>query len=184
MLAESGVVTGIDIAPEAVERARSRTEGTFIECAVPPIPLEDDSFDAVVSFETIEHIEDDAKLIDEFSRVLKPGGALLISSPNSAVTSPDGVVGNQFHVREYTYDELDSLLAGHGFEVVDVYGQGRRASGRAQQMMRSLLWRTRALGRPIEPWRLFIFDRVMDRAITPATKSERPEYWVFECRAE
>ncbi len=183
ILARLGPVTGIDVAPEAVERARGRTTGTFIEASVPPIPLDTDGFDAIVSFETIEHIEEDGQLVAEFSRVLKPGGVLLISSPNSAVTSPDGEVGNQFHVREYTLAELKALLVGHGFEVVDVLGQGRQTSGRARKLIRSVLWRTRLLGRASETWRRFVFDRAMDRAITPATDDERPEYWVLRCRA-
>lgn len=183
VLAGRGAVTGIDVAPEAIERARGRTEGTFIESSVPPVPLDSDAVDAIVSFETIEHIAEDAQLIDEFSRVLKVGGTLLISSPNSAVTSPDGEVGNQFHVREYTLAELEDLLTGHGFRVVKVFGQGRQTSGRLQRLIRSVLWRTRFVGRYAEPWRRFVFDRVMDRAITPATAQHRPEYWVLYCRA-
>lgn len=115
MLAARGSVTGVDIDAEAVERASSRTDGTFIQSSVPPIPLDSGVFDSVVSFETIEHIEPDAELISEFARVLKPGGDLIISSPNRAVTSPDGEIGNQFHVREYTLKELQDLVIERGF---------------------------------------------------------------------
>lgn len=146
------------------------------------MPLGVDAVDAVISFETIEHIEDDEDLIDEFSRVLRPGGTLFISSPNSKVTSPDGEVGNQFHVREYTLEELTTLVTGHGFEVEGVFGQGRRTSGPMHRLVRSGMWRTRALGRFSGFWRRLIFDRVMDRAVSPAAVDEAPEYWILRCR--
>lgn len=181
VLAHRGSVTGIDIDAGAVQTAKSRAGGTFIQSSVPPIPLGSCTFDAVVSFETIEHIGPDAELISEFARVLRPGGSLIISSPNRAVTSPDGEIGNQFHVREYTLSELTALVTEKGFEVVEILGQGRGVEG-SRQLMRSVLWRTRIFGRPFEPWRRLIFDRVMDRAVTAATADERPEYWILRCQ--
>lgn len=74
VLARNASVTGIDRDPGAVQLARERCEGTFLQAAVPPLPLGDNCVDAVTCFETIEHIQDDAEFISELARVLRPGG--------------------------------------------------------------------------------------------------------------
>ncbi len=78
----------------------------MLEALVPPIPAPDDKFDCVVSFQVIEHIEEDEKFIDEIYRVLKPGGVLIVSTPNA----PMSLTRNPWHVREYTTSSLKTLL--------------------------------------------------------------------------
>jgi SAM-dependent methyltransferase len=102
-------VTGVDISPEAVAEAKSRF-GKFAEALVQAdlrdLPLDDDSFDVVVSFETIEHVKEPEKALAELRRVLKPDGVLVISSPN-----PDAYVGgNEHHVHEYRPEELRTAV--------------------------------------------------------------------------
>ena len=82
------------------------------------LPFEDDAFDLVVCFEVIEHIERREQAMREFARVLRDGGTLLISSPNRNTYPP----GNEFHVHEYTPDELDEELSKH-FATVRRYRQ-------------------------------------------------------------
>ena len=48
------------------------------------LPWKDDSFDNITSYETLEHVPDPGKLISEFFRVLKPGGELILSTPNTS----------------------------------------------------------------------------------------------------
>lgn len=79
----------------------------FTRATVPPIPFPDGSFDFVVSFQVIEHIKDDKTLVDEMHRVLKPGGTLILSTPNKSMS----LTRNPFHVREYTPEEFDALLS-------------------------------------------------------------------------
>ena len=70
-----------------------------------------DSFDMVASFETIEHIPDYDAFLSEIHRVLKPGGVLVLSTPNGLVTNPDkGIPKNPFHVYEFPPDELKRAL--------------------------------------------------------------------------
>jgi SAM-dependent methyltransferase len=71
--------------------------------------LPDSSFDVVTCFETIEHVTGDAQrnLLAELARVLRPGGLLLLSSPNRGQYPP----GNPHHLRELTADELRALLS-------------------------------------------------------------------------
>lgn len=88
LLAESGPaarVTGIDICPEAIAYARSRhslANTDYLTGSVISIPLPDCSVDVVVSFETIEHVDEDVEAISEYARILRPGGWLICSTPN------------------------------------------------------------------------------------------------------
>lgn len=80
---------------------------TFRQMNVPPFEgIEDDRFDFVVSFQVIEHIEDDRAFVAEIYRVLKPGGKFIVTTPNIKMS----LTRNPWHVREYTIDELDNLL--------------------------------------------------------------------------
>lgn len=95
----------------------------FRQMVVPPLNFADESFDYVVSFQVIEHIEKDADFVREVSRVLRPGGKFIVSTPNA----PMSLTRNPWHVREYKADELESLLKG-GFSSVErmgVYGNER-----------------------------------------------------------
>ncbi len=106
-------VYGIDIESAAVAHARARYRApnlSYLEGSVTALPLPDAAVDLVVSFETIEHLAEQAAMLAEFRRVLAPGGVLLISSPNQPVYSGDGGGVNEFHVRELTRFELAALL--------------------------------------------------------------------------
>lgn len=95
----------------------------FCHMVVPPLDFADESFDYVVSFQVIEHIEQDAEFVREVSRVLRPGGKLIVSTPNA----PMSLTRNPWHVREYKADELEALLK-VGFSSVErmgVYGNER-----------------------------------------------------------
>src|SRR5437763_1750959 len=123
LLARNAHVSGVDRNKQAVDTARSRVSGTFLVAEVPPIPLPSDAFDFVISFETVEHIPDDVSFMLEIRRVLRPGGTLLISSPNMDISAPDGMPLNRWHVREYTLSSLTALLRRAGLEVGDIYVQ-------------------------------------------------------------
>ena len=63
--------------------------------------FEDNSFDTIISIETIEHIDKDLDFLKEMNRILAPGGTLILSTPNGLVTNPSqGIPENKFHVRE------------------------------------------------------------------------------------
>jgi SAM-dependent methyltransferase len=110
-------LVGVDIATEALERAA--VDGAeLIQADVHDLPLDSDSFDLVVCFEVIEHVYGHEQVLDELRRVLRPGGTLLISSPNREVYAP----GNPYHVHEFVPDELHDALAGR-FENVKLFGQ-------------------------------------------------------------
>jgi len=79
-------------------------------------------FDAIVSFETIEHTHEYLKMLLEFKRVTKENGFIILSTPNIKVNSPKGVVTNPYHTQEWTFDQLQELL-GSVFPSVKIYGQ-------------------------------------------------------------
>lgn len=79
----------------------------FVEATVPPLPFEDETFDYVVSFQVIEHIKHNKRLVREVMRVLRPGGKFIVSTPNK----PMSLTRNPWHVREYTAEELSQLLS-------------------------------------------------------------------------
>jgi O-antigen biosynthesis protein len=107
-VAGAAEVTGVDISESAVEESARRGAGSarFVVGDLAALPFADDSFDLVVCFETIEHVPDQERALDELRRVLAPNGLLAISSPNRDVYQE----GNPFHTHEYTPAELRSTL--------------------------------------------------------------------------
>ena len=99
---------------EAVGKLPNNVE--FINATVPPLPFKDESFDYVVSFQVIEHIDDDKSFIKEVYRVLRKGGKFIVTTPNRSMS----LTRNPWHVREYTSEELYMLLA--PFESVECKG--------------------------------------------------------------
>jgi ubiquinone/menaquinone biosynthesis C-methylase UbiE len=123
-----GKVIGGDIAADAIEECGRNWKKDNLEFRVldgTKLNFPDHYFDKIVSFETIEHTTGYKQMVAEFSRVLKPGGLLILSTPNSDVSSPDGVIGNPFHTQELNAVELQQLLAG-SFSRVQLSGQRYR----------------------------------------------------------
>lgn len=90
---------------------------TFVQQNVPPLGFEDNSFDFAITFQVVEHIKDDHAFIREIHRVLKPGGKLIITTPNIKMS----ITRNPWHVREYTVEQFRNLL-GKYFKTVNARG--------------------------------------------------------------
>lgn len=178
MLARRATVMAIDADAGAIELARSRGSAVdFRLSSVPPIHCRSAAFDTVVSFETIEHLERDREFVAELRRVLKPGGTLLLSTPNKEVSSPDGPPSNPWHVREYFLADLRELLA--DFEDLEVWMQDPRPRNGAERAARRLIARHPALCRPGRWW-----DRLGhgDGAVERWDGHSVPNYWVLRAR--
>jgi len=90
------------------------------------LPVATDAADLVVSMQVIEHIWNVSELLAEFARVARPGGRLVISTPNREVFSPglarEAKPTNPFHVQEFDATQLVDLMTSHGFTHVRVRG--------------------------------------------------------------
>jgi len=122
-------VFGIDIDPEVVKHAREKYAGVanieFLIGRAESIPLPDHSIDIVVSFETIEHLDQPTqeKFLQEIKRLLKEDGKLVISTPDKANYSDRYTYTNKFHLKEFTSAEFLDFLKNY-FEHVIPYVQG------------------------------------------------------------
>jgi SAM-dependent methyltransferase len=107
-------VVGLDVSPTAIADAREQYGNRGIDFRLfdgQSIPFPDDSFDVVVTFQVVEHIENTATYLSEIARVLRPNGVALFTTPNAAIRLDPGMKPwNHFHVREYLVEELSTLL--------------------------------------------------------------------------
>lgn len=106
--------------------------GLDIVCDIVNIPEPDQSFDNIMCIEVIEHIPDPAKVFPEFSRLLKPGGKLILTAPFCSLT----------HFAPYHYSTgfsrfyYEKHLADHGFEIIELVENGNYFEYLAQELRR------------------------------------------------
>ncbi|GAB3372155.1 class I SAM-dependent methyltransferase [Amycolatopsis echigonensis] len=87
------------------------------------LPLRDGTVDVVANFQVIEHLWDQDGFLAECFRVLRPGGKLLVTTPNRLTFTPDSDTPlNPFHTRELSPSEMDGLLRAAGFTVAALNG--------------------------------------------------------------
>jgi SAM-dependent methyltransferase len=104
-------VVALDYDPVAVDHVRRRYPRlAVVRGNLVALPFDDETYDTVVSLQTIEHLWDQDAFLAECRRVLCPGGRLILSTPNRLTFPP----GNVFHSTELAADELAVLLRRHG----------------------------------------------------------------------
>ena len=90
------------------------------------LPLRDARTDAVVSLQVIEHLWSLGDFLAECHRVLRPGGLIIVTTPNRLTFSPglarSAKPVNPFHVEEFDADQVRAMLLNAGFDDVDVLG--------------------------------------------------------------
>ncbi len=126
MLAEkASTVTAADIDDETILTATKSDFPTNINFQIADVTdmfFENESFDAVTSFETVEHV-DPAPYFKEMHRVLRPGGLLILSTPQNSLGH---IPVNSQHLREFSIEEITALASKY-FTVQKIIGikQGR-----------------------------------------------------------
>ncbi|MGD1843547.1 MAG: class I SAM-dependent methyltransferase [Thermonemataceae bacterium] len=111
--------TAIDKNEQLIEALQQHHSAhTFIAMNIPPFKnIQENTFDFLVSFQVIEHIQNDALFVEEIHRVLKPGGKAIITTPNIHLS----LTRNPWHIREYTAEALFKLLDNY-FPTIDMHG--------------------------------------------------------------
>ena len=107
-------VYGVDIDRETVEKAKikyTKENIQFLEGNTSAIPLNDNSVDVVISFETLEHHDKHDEMMLEITRVLKPNGVLIISTPDKLFYSDERNYKNEFHVKELYKEDFCFLIS-------------------------------------------------------------------------
>ncbi|HUG15515.1 MAG TPA: methyltransferase domain-containing protein, partial [Thermomicrobiales bacterium] len=123
LLAETAAeVVGLDRDARVVEFAAAKYALSdrlrFIASDAERLPFDDGAFDLITCFQVLEHLHDARSFLREARRVLAPGGALLLTTPNVLVA---GERPNPHHVHDYRPDELQALL--HTvFDAVEIRG--------------------------------------------------------------
>ena len=109
-------MTSVDDSPAAVDVLRTRLPGPIELADVTAMPFADESFDAAVLGEVLEHVPDDVGALSEVARVLRPHGVLAVSVPaNPARFGPsDRWAG---HLRRYSRLMLVDACEQSGFRV-------------------------------------------------------------------
>lgn len=117
-------VIGLDYDPLTVAHLAARYPSfTTVRGNLAALPLASSAVDVVVNLQVIEHLWDQPGFLGDCARVLRPGGRLLVSTPNRITFSPGRDTPlNPFHTRELAADELTALLVDAGFTVEEMLG--------------------------------------------------------------
>lgn len=117
---------GIDISSEAIEYAQNKYSENNVDYRVMDcynLQFELNSFDVVISFEVIEHLDNPDLYLENIVKVLKDNGTYIVSTPNKKMYSDSNPnYSNPFHIKEYYLDEFKRLLNKY-FQNVDIYVQ-------------------------------------------------------------
>lgn len=122
-------VYGIDISKDAVEYAKERYHNDNLEynvMSIADITFDDETFDVITSFETIEHVTKDIQFtfLQQIKKKLKKDGILIMSTPNDQLLRDlsYGSYVNEFHLCEFTEREYIRFLEQY-FKYVKIYYQ-------------------------------------------------------------
>lgn len=169
------VAHGMDVASDAIAYAKALYESEnlhFLQVeAGSPLPFVDASFDVILSFQVIEHVNDDDAYLREARRLLKPGGTLVVITPDRKNRLlPGQKPWNRWHLREYAMADLANLIGKH-FRVVNQLRMGADWPIAATEIKRYT--RTKWLALPatlpfvpefLRQWALNLIHTLIDRA--------------------
>jgi 2-polyprenyl-3-methyl-5-hydroxy-6-metoxy-1,4-benzoquinol methylase len=121
---------GVDISDGMLDVARAKLAQRDLPIEVrlinsEDLPFDDDSFDAGINFEVLEHTPDPARMLSELARVVKPGSAVVVTTPNTLwepvhwFAAKTGLHHSEGPHRDVSRREILAGLAEAGLRVVD-----------------------------------------------------------------
>jgi SAM-dependent methyltransferase len=134
-------VTGVDANPEAFEHACARYSRPGVRFVRELVDSYAEPCNAVVFLQTIEHVEDDEGVLRHFKRMLRPGGAAYVSTPNVLTLAPPGAEksDNPWHLREYRPEQFRALCE-RVFDHVELLGLFHARKLRAHELALRAGW--------------------------------------------
>jgi ubiquinone/menaquinone biosynthesis C-methylase UbiE len=178
-------VIGVDLDKKSIEQARAnykKANLSFISAPAEKIPFPDQYFDMVVSFETIEHLDNDRIFLSEIKRVLKKGGELIISTPNRKIVSCYLIYHqpfNIYHKREYLKNEFINLIKDF-FSIKEILGQRFIFSCLTNYIIRKIIERICRLVRP--RWERKIFYEADVASVKPLKLGKTASYFIIRAK--
>jgi SAM-dependent methyltransferase len=103
---------------EEMDDKFSKNKHAFI-CSLDKIPRPDNSYDAIINTQVLEHVEYPQKVINEFYRILRPGGKLFLTAPQGW-----GIHGAPYNFFNFTIYGLESLFRNAGFKIIFIKPRG------------------------------------------------------------
>jgi len=177
---------GADIDSDAIKRSKAACDNdriSFVQCDCHHLPFRRGVFELVTSMETIEHLADPQRFLEELAGCVKGGGRVVISTPNRGYKAPWVRDINPYHLHEWVPEEIESL-ATEALGDIDMYFQWPSVR---QRVLDNLMWTVRKslrlMPRPIEAlllrvlrWaKLFVFGAApkRDGSELPSNRSYR-----------
>jgi 2-polyprenyl-3-methyl-5-hydroxy-6-metoxy-1,4-benzoquinol methylase len=152
---EGGTAVGADLSRQGLALYRDRAGADslpVVRASAHDLPFKPESFDYATMIDVVEHVPDGQDTLCEISAILTEGGVCVVTTPEARA----GEMESEYHVREYTADELSDVLAA-AFDDVTVYGYGpthtyeRYAESRVSRQLIRL--RSRLGMNPFTEWR-------------------------------
>ena len=169
-------VVGIDRDERALAIANSRFLASGVhfladDCETLVAARRHAPFDAVVSFETLEHLKQPERFLRGVFEVLSPDGVTIVSVPNGDVHSS---ADWEFHARDFHALDLQEILASAGFRHLRFYGQHLNALGRLREQVRAEVHRMRS--NPFFRVGVWLQERIRHHRLLPALPEQLDDF--------
>lgn len=155
MLDPSESVLYTDISWNALSHVKTRRKrgesASFVVCEGTCIPFLDSTLDGIVCSEVLEHIEEDSRVLDEITRILKPQGNFVLTCPvrPELYGCDDELVG---HYRRYDLPQLEKRLSQKGFKLLSVKSILGPLEKQIMQWIAKIFLLVRAGRKPVRNW--------------------------------